>query len=253
MVTRRKRRVRESVDGTSPEVKNRSRREVKPRPPSRAKAVPRKEIPHVESEWVPIDDIDPYANNPRINEEAVPAIARSIEEFGFLVPIVIDRNNVVVAGHTRLEASKSLGLDDVMVVRAEHLSDDQAQAFRVVDNKLAELADWDQEALSEEVSTIMGAGIDLTKFGYSQEEIDCLGDIVSEDCLAVPEGEEEEEEPTRSVSPRAPSRTRCILGSYVFYVDAEHFRRWSNGIMAEADHSESRAIEIIQERLGIDA
>lgn len=110
-----------------------------------------------------IDELIPYDNNPRFNDEAVDYVANSIKEFGFKVPIVIDKDNVIVAGHTRLEASKQLGLTKVPVIRADDLTDDQVAAYRLADNKSSEFAEWDFEALQEELNNIE---IDMDQFGF---------------------------------------------------------------------------------------
>lgn len=99
-----------------------------------------------------IDELKPYANNPRKNNEAVPAVARSIKEFGFKVPIVVDSDGVVVCGHTRLKAAKKLGLKAVPCVVADDLTEEQVRAFRIADNKTAEASFWDRRLLSEELS-----------------------------------------------------------------------------------------------------
>jgi site-specific DNA-methyltransferase (adenine-specific) len=88
-----------------------------------------------------LSELTPYAHNPRLNDGAVEAVANSIREFGFLVPIVIDKTNTIVAGHTRLRAAQSLGLAEVLTVDAGNLSEKQIKAFRLADNKTAELAD----------------------------------------------------------------------------------------------------------------
>ena len=90
-----------------------------------------------------VEDLIPYENNPRINDGAVDAVAASISRFGWKVPLVIDKNNVVVTGHTRLKAAKALGLDTVPCILADDLSEEQVRAFRLVDNKTGELAGWD--------------------------------------------------------------------------------------------------------------
>lgn len=90
-----------------------------------------------------IKEVVPYANNPRKNDESVDAVAESIRQFGFKVPIIIDKNNVIVAGHTRLKAAKKLGLKQVPCLRADDLTDEQIKAFRLADNKVAELSTWD--------------------------------------------------------------------------------------------------------------
>ena len=88
-------------------------------------------------------DLIEYENNPRNNDEAVEAVANSIKEFGFKVPIVIDKNNEVVAGHTRIKAALSLGLTSVPCIIADDLNEAQIRAFRLADNKVAELSAWD--------------------------------------------------------------------------------------------------------------
>ena len=116
--------------------------------------------------YLNVDDLIPYENNPRDNEEAVDYVAKSIEEFGFKVPIVIDKHNIVVAGHTRLKASKQLGLEKVPVIIADDLSDEQVKAYRLVDNKTGEFADWDFDALTAELDEIE---MSMEEFGFSEQ------------------------------------------------------------------------------------
>ena len=85
---------------------------------------------------IPVAELIPYINNPRINDKAVPAVAESIRQFGFKQPLVVDKNNVIIVGHTRLKAAKLLGLKTVPCVRADDLTDDEARAYRLVDNKV---------------------------------------------------------------------------------------------------------------------
>ena len=99
------------------------------------------------------DDIVPYYNNPRHNQDAVGPVAESIKAFGFKAPIVVDENLEVITGHTRLKAAKQLGLDKVPVIVAEDLDEDQVRAYRLADNKVAELASWDDEKLLDELAT----------------------------------------------------------------------------------------------------
>lgn len=105
----------------------------------------------------------PYERNPRRNDQAVDAVAASIREFGFKVPIVIDRDNVVVAGHTRLKAALKLGLETVPVIVADDLTPEQIKAFRLADNKTAELAEWDLDMLDLELGDIE---MDMEPFGF---------------------------------------------------------------------------------------
>lgn len=111
-----------------------------------------------------------YENNPRKNEAAVQAVAESIREFGFKVPIVIDSDGVIVAGHTRVMAARQLGLTQVPCIVADDLTPDQIRAFRLADNKTAELAEWDLEALAKELDAI--EQIDMDRFGFDLSEFE---------------------------------------------------------------------------------
>lgn len=119
---------------------------------------------------VDIDSIKPYKNNPRNNDDAVDATANSIKEFGWQQPIVVDKDNVIIVGHTRLKAAKELGLKQVPIVVAENLTDEQANAYRLADNKTGELADWDFDLLDDELADINN--IDMTQFGFSEDKDD---------------------------------------------------------------------------------
>ena len=98
-----------------------------------------------------ITDIVPYGRNPRKNDSAVEYVANSIAEFGFKVPIVLDLNNVIVAGHTRAKAALKLGITHVPCIVADDLTDEQIKAFRLADNKVAEAASWDVAMLAKEL------------------------------------------------------------------------------------------------------
>lgn len=100
---------------------------------------------------IAVDKLVPYENNPRNNTEAIQYVANSIKEFGFKVPLVIDSDNVVICGHTRLLAAKQLGLKDVPCVVADDLTDEQIKAFRLADNKVSEIATWDMDKLRLEL------------------------------------------------------------------------------------------------------
>lgn len=109
-----------------------------------------------------MDEIIPYENNPRNNENAIDKVVESISEFGFTNPILLDENNVIIAGHTRYEASKVLGLDEVPCIYLTDLSEEQIKAYRLVDNKTSEFAGWDFEKLMQEIDNI--DAIDLSIF-----------------------------------------------------------------------------------------
>lgn len=111
-----------------------------------------------------IDEVKPYPNNPRNNDDGVEAVANSIKEFGWQQPIVVDKDNVIIVGHTRYKAAKKLGMDKVPVVVASNLSDEQVRAYRLADNKTGELTDWDMGLLDDELADI--ADIDMSDFGF---------------------------------------------------------------------------------------
>lgn len=135
---------------------------------------------------LPIEEIKPYEKNPRKNDHAVDAVAKSIKEFGFKVPIVIDKNNVIVTGHTRYKASIRLGLKKVPCIKADDLSEDKIRAFRLADNKVSELAEWDLDLLSEELSLL--EDFDMAEYGFEiiEQEPEAFEDEFDVD-KAIPE------------------------------------------------------------------
>ena len=141
----------------------------------------------------PVDELIPYENNPRVNDDAVPLVAESIRQFGFKVPIVIDRDNVIVTGHTRLKAAKQLGMKTVPCIIADDLTPEQVKAFRLADNKVAEFAEWDFSALETELSEI--TGLDMTAFGFDEPE---------------PEQEQEEQENPTDALPESRLFVFCL-------------------------------------------
>lgn len=129
-----------------------------------------------------IKDITPYENNPRNNEDAVEKVAESIKEFGFQQPIVVDKDNVVIVGHTRLKAAERLGLDKVPVVIADELTEEQAKAYRLADNKTNEIATWKFDSLNTELREL--CDFNMGRFGFNldlvPEEIDAYEDNYTE-------------------------------------------------------------------------
>lgn len=123
----------------------------------------------MEVKMMRLDWIRPYENNPRKNDEAVDKVRASIEQFGFNVPIVIDPDGVIVAGHTRFKAAKALGLKEVPVIVARDLTDDQIRQYRIVDNKTAELSSWDYEKLMMELDAIPEIDMSAFQFGGFDE------------------------------------------------------------------------------------
>lgn len=136
-----------------------------------------------------IEELRAYENNPRHNEKAVDAVAASIREFGWKNPIVIDKNNVIAAGHTRLLAAKKLGLKTVPCIVADDLTEEQIRAFRLADNKTAELAEWDEELLAEELKLL--EDIDMEQFGFDgleeliEETREATEDDFNEDDITI--------------------------------------------------------------------
>ena len=139
----------------------------------------------------PLERLKPYANNPRANDAAVPAVAASIREFGFLVPIVATPEGEILAGHTRLKAAQSLGLGEVPVLVARDLDEAKARAFRLADNKTAELAEWDLKALDAELAGL--GDLDMAQFGFEPKDEPQAGETEADDAPGV-----EVDEPPRS-------------------------------------------------------
>ena len=114
-----------------------------------------------------IEKLIPYINNPRLNDGAVDKVASSIKNFGFKNPIIIDKDNEIIAGHTRVKAARKLGLDEVPTIKVEDLTDNQIKAFRIADNKTSEFAEWDMELLGIELE-----GLDDIFTGFDDAEFD---------------------------------------------------------------------------------
>lgn len=120
-------------------------------------------------EYRSIDDLKPYENNPRINDEAVDKVVKSIEKYGFKVPIIINKDNVIIAGHTRYSAAKRLNLNEIPTIQVTDLTEQQEKEFRLVDNKVSEFSYWDFDLLYDELDKL---DVDLSEFGfYAQDEI----------------------------------------------------------------------------------
>lgn len=139
-----------------------------------------------------VNELIPYDNNPRINDEAVEYVKNSIKEFGFKVPIVIDKDNVIIAGHTRIKASKELGIKDIPCIIADDLTEEQVKAFRLADNKVAEKSMWDYSKLDEELDSILD--IDMSMFDFENIEETNLDDFFEES------GEKEKEKKDYNLS-----------------------------------------------------
>ena len=145
-----------------------------------------------------ITDIIPYDKNPRLNDGAVEAVANSIKEFGWRAPIVVDKDMVIICGHTRLKAAIQLGLEEVPVHIADNLTPEQVQAYRIADNRTGEIAEWDYSLLPVELKELQDSDFDLSLLGFDADELDKLlngeeENVVAEgetDADAVPEAPE---------------------------------------------------------------
>lgn len=142
--------------------------------------------------YKPLAELKPYQNNPRNNDNAVEALAASIQEFGFKVPIVIDVNNVIVCGHTRHKAAQKLGIEQVPCIIADDLTEAQIKAYRLADNKVAELSTWDKDLQFLELSELDALGVDMLQFGFEPIERNDGSDIFEDE----PPEPDEEHEPT---------------------------------------------------------
>ena len=131
-----------------------------------------------------IGELKPYENNPRKNDEAVDAVAASISEFGWKVPVVIDTNNVIVAGHTRYKAAKKLGIEDIPCIVADDLTEEQVRAYRLADNKTNELAEWDFQLLEQELD---GLEMDMEQFGFEMPDFTIENEVVEDEPPEPPE------------------------------------------------------------------
>jgi DNA modification methylase len=138
-------------------------------------------------EELPIDSIKPYANNPRVNDAAVDAVAASIREFGWNVPIVCDEDRVIIAGHTRLKAARKLGLEEVPVYIARGLTPAQIRAYRIADNQTATLSRWDDDKLPLELMALQQEGFDLDLTGFSADDLMRLLEAPPTDGLTDPD------------------------------------------------------------------
>lgn len=118
-----------------------------------------------------IEELKPYENNPRMNDDAVKYVVKSIQDFGFKVPIIIDKNNEIVAGHTRYKASLKLGLKQVPCIVADDLTEEQIKAFRIIDNKVGDFSLWDYEKLKielDEIKSFSKDDIDIDFYGFDE-------------------------------------------------------------------------------------
>lgn len=188
-------------------------------------------------EMIKISELIPYENNPRLNKDAVERVARSISDFGFQNPIILDENFVIIAGHTRHKAAINLGLEEVPCIVAKNLSDEQVKSFRIADNKTSEFADWDIELLITELEELdlSGLGIDTTGF-----------DLVDLEKMKLQMFEEDEPEKDDDDKDDDKEKTGIIQYNIIFNTEVEQtiWQEFLLHIKNKYDH-----IETISERL----
>ena len=128
---------------------------------------------------VKIAEVTPYANNPRNNDAAVESVAKSIEKFGFIGAIILNKDKVIINGHTRVKACKKLGMETVPAIIVDHLTKEQEDALRIADNKTGEIAEWNEDLLRAELKALEEAGFGIEDLGFDNSELEALleGDV----------------------------------------------------------------------------
>lgn len=139
--------------------------------------------------YLPIDEIRDYENNPRDNDKAVEAVVKSFERFGVRSPAIIDKDNVLIAGHTRLKAARQMGMTEFPCVRADDLTKAEAKGLRLADNRIQEDSIWDTEALAQEFKALRETGFDLSDTGFDEFEISGIGAGTGESLFDFAESE----------------------------------------------------------------
>lgn len=184
-----------------------------------------------------IKDVIPYDNNPRQNDAAVKSVANSIKQFGFKQPIVVDKDNIIIVGHTRLKAAKRLKLKEVPVIVADDLNDDQVRMYRLADNRVGELADWDSDALMAELDKLNDSGLDFGDFGFNGEFFEEEGIELDNPTSSGDEVQEDEfdEEPVENPKSKLGDiyqlgRHRLMVGDST---NVEHVKALMNGEQAD--------------------
>lgn len=206
------------------------------------------QVPAPEITKVSVKNIKPYFNNPRINDQAVPGLKESIQQYGFVVPLVVDKDMVIVTGHTRFKAALELGMSEVPCIIATHLSDEKVKAFRIADNRLSENAKWDEVALSTELRQLTDMGFGQIFTGFSPEELDCLCGTVTADCLddlsyAAVCGQVDE----KAVVARGD--IIVSVGNYRFYLDMKAYKAWEAEMLKSFPKKQDMILELLK-RLG---
>jgi len=185
-------------------------------------------------EYVKTADLIPYANNPRKNDAAVDKVVESIREFGFKNPIIVDGNNEIIAGHTRLKAAEKLGMEEVPTIKAEDLTPEQVKAFRIADNKTHEFAEWDMDLLREELD-----GINLFT-GFNEDEIE---DLMTQYHIDFDEFDGEGDGGGSYVS--SGNKVRVVIGALMFDINDDDHAIYGKTKNADADVVKAQIMDLI--------
>ena len=177
-----------------------------------SKSTPKKPNILTQIEWAPIESVTPYARNPRkIGADAVSAVAGSIKEFGFKSPIIVDKDRVIINGHTRLKAAQQLGLKEVPIVVASDLTQEQVRAYRIADNRSAEFSKWDEDFLKVELDDI--GDIDLSFCNVDM--MDILGSIAEPTELPGLNSGDRDQDSIGTITIRLPLNEREEVSSWL--------------------------------------
>ncbi|MEZ5690477.1 MAG: ParB N-terminal domain-containing protein [Rickettsiales bacterium] len=194
-------------------------------------------------ELVAIDQVIPYARNPRINAHAIEKVAASIKEFGFRQPIVTDNDMVIVVGHVRFEAAKRLGLKKVPVHVATELKPEQIKAYRITDNRVGEESEWDKALLQLEITELNDAAFDADLLGFNAEELKeiqaSLEDLLEDGFGDDEDGDIEEAD------------TTARIGAYTFPIPREQYLEWLEAMKQEVGFEKKEVIAELKRRLGL--
>jgi ParB-like chromosome segregation protein Spo0J len=194
-------------------------------------------------ELMPVDQVLPYARNPRINAHAVEKVAASIKEFGFRQPIVVDGEMVIVVGHVRYEAAKRLGLKKVPVHVATDLTPQQIKAYRITDNRVGEESEWDKALLQLEIVELEEAAFSAELLGFNDEElrdIKASVDGLLEDGFGKDDDDDIEE-----------ADTTARIGGYTFPIPREQYLEWLEALKQSVGFEKKEIIEELKRRLGL--
>jgi ParB-like chromosome segregation protein Spo0J len=194
-------------------------------------------------ELMPLDQVLPYARNPRINAHAVEKVAASIKEFGFRQPIVVDGEMVIVVGHVRYEAAKRLGLKKVPVHIATDLTPEQIKAYRITDNRVGEESEWDKALLQLEIVELEEAAFSADLLGFNDEElrdIKASVDGLLEDGFGKDDDDDIEE-----------ADTTARIGGYTFPIPREQYLEWLEALKQSVGFEKKEIIAELKRRLGL--